>query len=122
MLRCAAGNLQQQAAAAQQPSQEIPIDYNAQAAVQKQGESQMAAQQGGYPGAEADMTAAEAVAAALNMSADGSALGLPAHVDHLGQVCIQCPIDIPLFLWWQQKCTHSSQKCDCGVFGAACKA
>ncbi|CAL8467240.1 g6776 [Coccomyxa elongata] len=79
------GNLQQQAAAAQQPSQEMPIDYNAQAAAQKQGESQMAAQQGGYSGAEADMTAAEAVAAALNMSADGSALGLPAHVDHLGQ-------------------------------------
>ena len=67
----------------------MPIDYSAQATAQKQGESQMAAQQGGYPGAEADMTAAEAVAAALNMSADGSALGLPAHVDHLGQVCLK---------------------------------
>lgn len=67
----------------------MPIDYSAQAAAaQKQGDAQMATQQGGYPGAEADMTAAEAVAAALNMSADGSALGLPAHVDHLGQVCI----------------------------------
>lgn len=85
---CAAGNLQQQAAAVQQPSQEMPIDYSAQAAAaQKQGDGQMAAQQGGYPGAEADMTAADAVAAALNMSADGAALGLPAHVDHLGQVC-----------------------------------
>lgn len=65
------------------------MDYGAQASVSatpKHDGGQMAAQPGCFTGAEADMSAAEAVAAALNMSADPSALGLPTHVDHLGQV------------------------------------
>lgn len=96
-----AGSMQQQAA--QQPSQEMPIDYSAQAGAAKQDEAQqMGAQQGGFPGPEADMSAAEAVAAALNMSAEAAALGLSPHVDHLGQVC--CILVLPLSLYPAQAC------------------
>ncbi len=68
------------------------MDYSAQAGAGKPEDvQQLGAQQGGFQGAETDMTAAEAVAAALNMSADASALGIPTHVDHLGQVCETAP-------------------------------